>query len=273
MRWRGRELAAAALLASLLGASALGGTPSVDPPTGAPVGDAIGQSIDARLDAVARTEVMIERKLTERRAQVRSRVRALYKLARAGDAPLWLDPAQRGTRVRWRGAARRILGRDLYELSLLREEMDVAARARVRLETERAHMAAARQPRPGSLARPVPGAVVAAFGPYRHRASGATLSRRGVLLASRRGEDVRAVADGQVVYAGPLRGLGQSVVIEHHGVTSVLARLDQVAVSAGDTVGRGDVVAHAAGKRVQLEIRVDLGVGGEPIDPAPLLAR
>lgn len=285
MRWPGRELAAAALLGALFGASAMADAPTdqtaadppaehpIDPPNGTPVGDAIGQSIDARLDAVARTEVMIDRKLTERRAQLRARACALYKLARAGDAPLWLDPAQRGTRVRWRGAARRILGRDLYELSLLREEMGVASRARARLEAERARMAAARQPGPGSLARPVPGAVVAAFGPYRHRASGATLSRRGVLLASRRGREVRAVAGGQVVYAGPLRGLGQAVVIEHHGVTSVLARLARVAVSAGDVVTRGAVVARAAGDRVQLEIRVDLGVGGEPIDPAPLLER
>ncbi len=273
MRWPGRELACAALLAALLGGSAAGDSAPTEPATGVPADGSIGPSIDARLDAVARTEVMIERKLRDRRTQVRGRVRALYKLARAGDAPLWLDPAQRATRVRWRGAARRILHRDLYELSLLREELAVASRARARLEAERADLAAARQPKPGSLARPVPGAVVAAFGPYRHRASGATLSRRGVLLSSRAGQEVHAVDAGRVVYAGPLRGLGQTVVIEHRGATSVLARLDQVTVSAGDAVDRGAVVAHAAGTRVQLEIRLDLGVGGEPVDPAPLLAR
>jgi septal ring factor EnvC (AmiA/AmiB activator) len=233
----------------------------------------VEQTIDRRLEIVGKTDGLLADKIEQREADTRSRVRALYKLTRSGRTPLWLDPERRRNFVRWRGAAARILHRDLRELELLYQERAVARRARARLERDRAAAAAAEPPAAGSLAPPVRGRVVAGFGRYRHDGSRATLVRRGVELASERGADVVAVAAGQVAFAGPLRGLGTAVVVDHGGYLSVIGRIGAAVVAAGDTVARGQPLGTARGGRIYLEIRLDLGAGGEPIDPAPLLDR
>lgn len=224
---------------------------------------------EARLDAVAKTEGLLDDALAERETRVRTRVRALYKLARAGDTPLWLDVDARRERVRWRGAARRILRRELRELALFREERRVAGRARHRLERSRVGPG----PAAGSLLPPVSGRIVAGAGPYRHRASKATLVRRGVLLASAPGAAVVAAAAGKVVYAGPLRGLDRAVVVDHGGYHTVVGQLASVDVSAGDSCRAGGVLGQAGGDRVYFEVRLAGTAGGSPVDPAPLLRR
>lgn len=229
----------------------------------------MAESVAARRAAVEKTLGLLDTKWAERSAEVEQRVRALYKLARAGQAGLWLDPAQRTRRVKWRAAARRILARDLRELDLLREELAVARRADAVFQ--RVELSAT-QPAPASLRRPVPGRIARGFGTYRHRASRATLSRRGVELRAGGGDEVRAVEAGTVRFAGSLRGLGQAVLIDHGGYTSVLGRLGRTRVAVGRSVAAGEVVGEAADTRVYLEIRLDVGPGGEPIDPAPLLA-
>ncbi|HUH06148.1 MAG TPA: M23 family metallopeptidase [Kofleriaceae bacterium] len=232
--------------------------------------DALGESLTARRASVDKTLGLLDATWSERSTEVEQRVRALYKLARAGQAGLWLDPAQRTTRVHWRAAARRILRRDLRELDLLREELAVAHRAKALFQQLEPSAAG---PAQRSLRRPVPGSITSTFGTYRHAASRATLSRRGVEMRAERGDRVHAVEAGTVRFAGTLRGLDQAVLIDHGGYTSVTARLGRVQVAVGASVGPGQVVGQAAGHRVYLEIRLDLGPGGEPIDPAPLLAR
>lgn len=250
MRWLGRS--AAVLTLALAG-----------------IGLARGDARDSQLEAVAKTEGLLDSALAEREATARQRVRALYKLSRAGDGPLWVDREARERRVRWRGAARRIISRDLAELALFREERAVAARARARLEA----LAPAPLPAEGSLTAPVPGAIVAGPGLYRHRRSRAELSRRGALLRSAAGQEVVAPADGRIAFAGPLRGLGQAVVMDHGDFYTVVGHLQTAEVSPDDAIARGQRLGSAAGTRVYLEVRRRAGPGGEPVDPAPLLAR
>jgi septal ring factor EnvC (AmiA/AmiB activator) len=226
-------------------------------------------AIDARLAVLGKTADLLDNKYSAHARETHSRVRSLYKIARAGFAPLWVDADERGATLRRRAAARRILRRDLRELALLHDEIEVAEAARVRLEGERRQVDAIRPP-PGSLARPVAGSIAAGFGTYRHRASRARLSRRGLELRARRGAAVVAVADGTVRYAGPVRGLDIAVVIEHDGFLSVIGRLTDPSVAAGERVVRGQRLAAAQRRRVYVEVRLAVGASGYPIDPQPL---
>lgn len=234
--------------------------------------DDVVAAFDAQLAVIARTDELLADKYQERARELQRRVRAAYKLLRGGWAPLWVDPGRRAAVVQRRALVQRALSRTATELDLLRAEVAVAARARTYLEDARQAARTAAAPAPGSLLRPVtPGEVAAGFGIHRHH-SGARLTRRGVELASAPGAPVRAPAAGVVRYAGPVRGLGNAVIVAHDGFLSVLARLDRVTAQRGAPVERGAELARAAGARVYLEIRLDVGGGGHPVDPAPLLA-
>jgi len=248
-------------------AIAAGATTEDDP---RPADPEVVAAVDARLQAVKKTIGLLNDRYRLRSQETAGRVRAMYKLARAGWAPLWVDVDQRRLAARRRAAARQILHRDLHELELLRDEMAVADAAHDRLERERSQARVVR-PSPHSLARPVKGPLLTRFGTYRDPESRAELVRRGVELRCQAGSPVGAVEAGTVRYAGPLRGLGVAVVVAHDGFLSVVGKLAQTGLAVGDRVERGAPLGTAAGRRVYLEVRLAVGDGGYPVDPAPLL--
>jgi murein DD-endopeptidase MepM/ murein hydrolase activator NlpD len=247
--------------------------------TGAEAGGAWSQAeviaaFDAQLAAIAESDEFLAQSYQERATELQRRVRAAYKLMRSGWAPLWVDPERRAAVAQRRALVQRALSRTGRELALLRAEITAAARARTYLEEAREAAAAAvtaPAPAPGSLHRPVaPGTVVQRFGPYVH-ATGARLAQRGIELDSAAGAPVHAVAPGVVRWAGPVRGLGQAVIVAHDGFLSVIGRLADVTTQRGAQVARGDQLGLALGERVHLQVRLDVGGGGHPVDPEPLL--
>jgi septal ring factor EnvC (AmiA/AmiB activator) len=235
----------------------------------ADVRDPLGE----QLEVVVKTEAMLADSEARRAELLRQRVRAIYKLSRAGWAQLWIDHGARTELLRRRAAARRLLTRDLAELAILDDEAEAVGAARVRLEHALA-IAAPPPPGRGSLVAPVPGAVVRAFGRFRDTGSRVRRVNRGLALRARPGEPVIAPAAGVVAFAGPARGLGQVVVIHAEvGAWVVLARLGELAVETGAKVSAGDRLGGAADAEVQLEVRLPRGAGSTPIDPAPMLGR
>ena len=124
----------------------------------------------------------------------------------------------------------------------------------------------------GQLVRPVRGDLVRGFGVDGDFGT----KEKGITLEARPSAQVVAAFDGQVVFAGPFRGYGQILIIEHgggyHSLLAGLSRLDAVVgqwVLAGEPVGlmgRPDE-GHP---RLYLELRRK----GRPINPTPwLLAR
>jgi lipoprotein NlpD len=97
---------------------------------------------------------------------------------------------------------------------------------------------------------------------------------KGIDVAAKEGDPVRAAADGVVFYVGSaLRGYGNLVILKHSGdLTSVYAHNRKILVSKDQAVKRGEVVAEA-GKtgtstpRLHFEIRRD----GRPLDPQQFL--
>jgi septal ring factor EnvC (AmiA/AmiB activator) len=221
------------------------------------------------LHAARRVQAQLERKVDDGDGALRARVRTLYKLEASGDLPFWVDDGAQGRALAARGAARRVILRDLEERRILRAELAAATAdvERLRRDEERARFRAAPTPRDGSFLRPVDGDVVASFGTYNDERTHARLVRRGVELHAWTPEVVAAAA-GQVRFAGPLRGLGVVVAIDHgQGLVSVVSGLAQTHVVAGELVAAGTSVGRAAGPRVAFEVRR----GGQPIDPFPLL--
>lgn len=122
----------------------------------------------------------------------------------------------------------------------------------------------ARPPRDFQL--PVQGRTLAGFGEKRE--SG--LRRTGIALVPVEGAQVVAPASGRIAFAGPYRGFGEVVIIEHPGGwTSLVTGLSRTAVRVGQEVLGGSPLG-AAGLRepvVTLELRRD----GTPVNPVHYL--
>ena len=118
----------------------------------------------------------------------------------------------------------------------------------------------------GRLNWPVRGRLLADFG--ERRAGGLTWN--GVLLATDRGSQVRAVHSGRVVYADWLPGMGLLTIVEHSGgYLSLYGHNEQLYRAVGDWVGAGDVIASAgdSGGRNQPELYFEIRKGATPLNP------
>jgi len=122
------------------------------------------------------------------------------------------------------------------------------------------------QAAPPAYRLPVVGDVVTGFGEL----SPSGVRARGLTIATAPTATVVAPAAGRVAFAGPFRGYGRIVIIEHGGGwTTLIAQLDRVSAQVGDQLRQGDPVgATGAGKpRLIVELRRQ----DRPIDIAALL--
>ena len=93
---------------------------------------------------------------------------------------------------------------------------------------------------------------------------------RGLSIVPVSGAQVVAPAEGRVVFAGPYRGFGNILIIEHGGGwTSLITGLGDLDAQVGDSVDQGAPVANAADKDPL--VTVELRRAGRPIDIIPLL--
>ena len=126
--------------------------------------------------------------------------------------------------------------------------------------------ASASAPPPRDFQLPVDGRMLLGFGA--RRASGLVSS--GLELAPVAGAQVVAPASGRVAFAGPYRGFGRIVIIEHEGGwTSLLTGLARVDAEVGDNVIAGSPMGAAGGRDapVTFELRRD----GIPVNPLQFL--
>ena len=117
---------------------------------------------------------------------------------------------------------------------------------------------------------PVKGRIIAGFGP---RPNGA--QNDGINLAVPEGTPVKAADDGVVAYAGnELKGYGNLVLIRHaNGFVSAYANASELLVKRGDTIKRGQVIAHAGqtGNVTSPQLHFEIRKGSTPVDPAQYL--
>lgn len=124
----------------------------------------------------------------------------------------------------------------------------------------------------GRLAWPVLGRLAADFGQRRS----AGLKWNGVLLATERGSQVRALYFGRVIYADWLPGMGLLTILEHSGgYLSLYGHNQQLYKAVGDWVSPGDVIATAgdSGGRSQTELYFEIRKGTTPLNPHQWIKR
>src|SRR5690606_19771501 len=102
------------------------------------------------------------------------------------------------------------------------------------------------------------------------------MHRNGVELLAKAGEQVRAIAPGQVAMVGALPGFERIVVIDHGGgYLSLTARLLTIDVEEGQEIEAGDVIGRVGPKAVAdglgTTVYVEIRHGQRPIDPRPYL--
>ena len=96
----------------------------------------------------------------------------------------------------------------------------------------------------GLLIFPVKGKIVKRFGPVNDPNFHARAFKSGIEVAAERGEPVRAVHAGRVVYADWFKGYGNVLIIDHgHHYYTVHAFLEDLFKSVDSRVDAGDVVA------------------------------
>jgi murein DD-endopeptidase MepM/ murein hydrolase activator NlpD len=89
------------------------------------------------------------------------------------------------------------------------------------------------------------------------------------------GTPVKAAEDGVVAYAGnELKGYGNLVLVRHsNGFVTAYAHASDILVKRGETVKRGQVIAHSGqtGNVTSPQLHFEIRKGSTPVDPSQYL--
>ena len=117
---------------------------------------------------------------------------------------------------------------------------------------------------------PVKGIFTSGFGSRSDPVTHGHGNHQGVDIAAAPGQPVRASADGIVMRAGNLGGLGNAIFVAHgFGITTRYGHLSKIEVRPGQRVKRGDVIGRvgntgrSTGYHLHYEVRQD----GDPVNP------
>jgi murein DD-endopeptidase MepM/ murein hydrolase activator NlpD len=121
---------------------------------------------------------------------------------------------------------------------------------------------------------PIEGHVGSGFGPRIHPIFGTLRQHNGVDIGCVTDQPIWAAKAGTVIFAGWRNGYGNVVLLEHDGgVVTVYAHQNQILVSSGHSVDRGELIGKcgstgwSTGPHLHFEVRV----GGEAKDPLLVL--
>jgi septal ring factor EnvC (AmiA/AmiB activator) len=93
---------------------------------------------------------------------------------------------------------------------------------------------------------------------------------KGLFIAARSGEEVRAIADGRVVFADWLRGFGNLLIVDHgDAYMSLYGNNEALYKRVGDLIHGGESIAAvgASGGNADSGLYFELRHEGRPLDP------
>jgi septal ring factor EnvC (AmiA/AmiB activator) len=125
----------------------------------------------------------------------------------------------------------------------------------------------------GRLKLPVIGELANRYGSPR---ADSGLSWKGLFIAAKQGQEVRAIAGGRVVFADWLRGFGNLMILDHGGgYLSLYGNNESLYRQVGDLVKMGDPVAAvgATGGNPETGLYFELRFQGKPLDPLTWVTR
>jgi len=114
----------------------------------------------------------------------------------------------------------------------------------------------------GLLIIPVTGRIASLFGPYKNRKYDITNFRSGIDIKADKGEPVRSVFQGKVLYSSWFKGYGNMIIIDHgNNYYTIYAHLEETFKSKGDAVETREVIATVGdtgsieGAKLYFEVR------------------
>lgn len=149
-----------------------------------------------------------------------------------------------------------------------------AIAGRVLGEAAKAEPVLTTQPQSGDWAPPTIGRVTSPFGMRIHPITEQPQFHEGIDIGAPLGSPVYAMADGQVLYAGPASGFGQEIVLSHAGdVATVYGHVSQVFVTSG-AVQAGQVIALVGkeGESTGPHLHAEVHIQDQPVDPVGWLS-
>jgi len=125
----------------------------------------------------------------------------------------------------------------------------------------------------GEVSRPVNGRVVRGFGKFHHSEFKDLIFNKGNLFSAPVNAPIKAVAKGQVVFAGRMPGYGSMIIVDHGNRTHTLyAKLDDIRVRLKQLVDKGEVIGEA--DKVEGEkgnFYFEIRKAGKPVNPAEFI--
>ncbi|MBN2407711.1 MAG: peptidoglycan DD-metalloendopeptidase family protein [Elusimicrobia bacterium] len=116
----------------------------------------------------------------------------------------------------------------------------------------------------GYLPWPVKGRVISRFGKQKHPQLDTYLINRGIKIKGDAGEKAKAVAGGEIVYAGRFRGMGNIIIIDHgKDYYSIYGELEDILAGVGEVVEPFREIGTLSAGVLYFE----LGKGSVPEDP------
>jgi len=121
----------------------------------------------------------------------------------------------------------------------------------------------------GHIPYPVKGNVIKKFGELTETG----ITSKGIMIATRANAQVISPYDGTVLFAGPFRGYGQLIIIEHgDGYHTLLAGIGRLDTSVGQSLLAGEPVGIMVAE-TKPTLYIELRKNGQPINPAGWLAQ
>lgn len=124
----------------------------------------------------------------------------------------------------------------------------------------------------GKLSWPLQGSVLQRFGENRQGG----ISSRGILIQSSQGQAVKAIADGQVIYADWLKGYGWVIVLDHGaGFMSLYGHNQNLLKKPGTRISTGETIALAgtSGGQSAAGLYFEIRNKGEAVNPLQWLSK
>lgn len=120
----------------------------------------------------------------------------------------------------------------------------------------------------GKMVFPAKGNVVERFG----QPNEVGVINKGISIATRKGAQIIATHDGQVAFAGPFRGYGLLLIIDHgEGYHTLLAGMARIDANVGQKLTAGEPVGIMGEDEAKPALYIELRRQGQPVNPLPWL--
>ncbi|NMA25628.1 MAG: M23 family metallopeptidase [Clostridiales bacterium] len=120
-----------------------------------------------------------------------------------------------------------------------------------------------------AYANPVAGEVSSSFGYRNHPVDKTVKFHYGTDIAAKKGTPITAFADGKVLTSGENSSFGKYVVLYHGDIETQYAHCDNISVTDGQAVKKGDKIATVGctGNATQACLHFEMKVNGQYVNP------